>query len=183
MRPVALLLLLLAACAAADVDVSPEQRKRDIAVAASVAAARLGRAEHYVPYLDPVPKRMLSADEMVPYVLFGDGWGTRKAKGIWTRGFHSTLYLRLAPGQHPKQLFIHGGYYKGAEATRLLVNGQLLSEAPLQGLTVTLPENLATASQLTIELQHLNPQPLTNVQSGSATSYKIKFQLKQLRVW
>lgn len=180
MRFVALLLSLLSTLACADSDVLPEQRKQQIATAAREAAAGLDRFEYYVPYLHPVPERMLHVSKMDSYVLFGDGWSTRTPRGIWSLNHRSTLYLRLAPGQHPKQLFIHGNYYNGAEATRLFINGQLVSEAPLEGLTVALPAGLATASELTIELQHLNPR---EVAPGSQDNRRIKFNLIQLRVW
>ncbi|MFT4520740.1 MAG: hypothetical protein ACI9JM_003146 [Halioglobus sp.] len=184
MRSLALFISLCCLVAFAHSDVSPQQRKAKISAAALEAAAGMKRYENYVRYLQPIPDRTLRGLGMLPYVLLADGWSGRLSGGAWTLDNRSVLFVRWEPDTTPKQLFIHGRYLGGEEATRLLVNGQLISETPLNNLTVTLPRSLSDASSMEIELQHLNP--LTSAEAGIVgedDSRLLKFQIEQIRVW
>ena len=183
MRSLALLWVLLSACVQADNSAMPEQRRREIAAAASTAAAGMGRAEYYVEFLQPMPNHALRVDDSHKYVAFGTGWSTIETTGIWSLGNRSTLFLRLASGSAPTRLLIHGKYYNGAEATRLLINGELVSEAPLQNLTVALPADAVASSRLKIELVHLHPIAPNMLDSSSRDARNIKFALMRLRLW
>lgn len=184
MRPLALLLLLFSVTTWSKTDIAPDVRKAQISAAAAQAADGMKRYENYVPYLKPIPDRLLSVNEMTPYVLFAAGWSVKLPEGVWSLDKKSLLYVTWEPGSPPDNLFIHGKYFEGEEQTRLLINGQLVNEGPLKNLTIKLPDLPTDDTWLVIELQHLNPLVPAEVNpSGSTDPRSIKFELQQIRVW
>ncbi|MCX2978669.1 hypothetical protein [Candidatus Marimicrobium litorale] len=118
--------------------------------------------EQYTPYLAPFPARVLMGDEMTGYVLFAQGWHRKELEGRWSDGKSSKIYVKIPPGKHPSILYIHGRYHGEEEATRVIVNGNLLSEIPLIHHNIDLPPGIVKNGQLEIEFQHIAPITVRN---------------------
>ena len=117
--------------------------------------------EDYIPNLKPFPKRVLIGEDVKGYILFGDGWHRAESEGRWSDGNSSKIYLRVPPGKRPRRLYIHGRYYRDKEPTRVIINGKLLSEAPLIHHNIDLPPGIAEGGQLEVEFQHIAPTAIS----------------------
>ncbi len=183
MRAVVLLALLYSTVVLGG-DASPvAEQKKALAEQAREAARGVDEYAAYVALLQPMPPENLRADEIEPYILLDKGWSAITENGVWSLGKRSSMYIRLDEGSRPRQLQIQGAYFNGEEPTRLLVNGQLLSEKPLLNLTVDLPAGLEDSPALRIELQHLNPMSPRDLKPSNPDTRKIKFKLEQIRIW
>jgi hypothetical protein len=179
-RFIAFILLYPFLLASAESLVSLVERRLIRAAAAAEAANGMGRGEYYFDLLRPMPREVLEPDEMSDYVFFGKGWGRPQEWGIWSLGHRSNLFLRVELGREPRELHIHGRYFNGREATRVRVNGVLVSEAELHRKTIPLPPGLAADGHITIEFEHLNPLSPHDVDPSKADIRKLKFRLTEL---
>jgi hypothetical protein len=161
-------------------DLTLEQRKKALIDSAEQAGAAMGRAEYYIEYLPPMADHIVSMPDLARYVLFEEGWSRPEKWGIWSLGNRSVLFLRRAQGPTPRELTISGRYLNGEEATRLLVNNVLVSEAPLLDAKVPLPVAVGNGEVIKIELQHLNPVSPHDLDATVGDRRKMKFGLISL---
>ncbi|MDC0362513.1 hypothetical protein OAN12_05660 [Halioglobus sp.] len=191
MRSLALTLALVAAiCLSlsstlADVEIGLEERKQRLMESARNVADDMSGFEDYTSYLAPFPARVLIGDEMAGYVLFAQGWHKKELEGRWSDGKSSKIYVKIPPGKQPSTLYIHGRYHRDEKPTRVIVNGTLLSEAPLIHHNIDLPPGLAKNGQLEIEFQHVAPTTVQNDRApgeGKETR-KYEFFLVRLSVY
>jgi hypothetical protein len=182
MRSLAALLWLWSFSALAGDQQSILQRQQALVSGATAAAARLAEDEYW-DGLDFMPTRQLKVAVMHGYVSLGEGWYRASGWGVWSRGHHSSLFLRAAPGAAARRLLLHGRYANGPEATRVSVNGVLLSEAPLQELTIELPAELAAVERLRIDIEHLNPVAPRDFDPSSDDPRLLKFALVHIRLY
>lgn len=187
MRPLVLLLCMLSPSLIAGeggtaTSSSAQERKSHLAAQASAAAAAMGREENYIEFLQPVPDRVLIVQDMRAYVVFGEGWSRREKWGVWSLDERSVIYLRLSPESEATELYIDGRYHNGAESTRVLLNEVALSEAPLQGLTIKLPGDLAAGGTVKIELQHIDPRSPNELNPAVGDRRRMKFGLERLQL-
>ena len=98
MRPLALLLCLLWSAALAAAELSLAQKKQLLIEGASAAAAAMGRAQHYVQFLPPMPATILDAAAIRSHVLFDGGWSHHEKWGTW-----SLSKRRISPLTWPRK--------------------------------------------------------------------------------
>lgn len=163
-------------------ELSPEARKQAISANIKAAAKTLNKHEHLFASLQVAPGSKLSATEFKDYVLIGEGWSAVTADGVWSLGKRSSLYLKLGDIQR-KKLLVQGRYFNGKEATRLFINGQPVSEAPLNNLSVQLPPDLDTSKPIHIEFHHIDPKTPNSIKPDNPDTRLVKFKLQQLRIW
>lgn len=183
MRAVAIIALLFSCVAIGDTQMTVAQKKDALAERAREAAKELDEYAVYTVLLEPMPQYQLKASEIEPFILLDKGWSAITENGVWSVGKSSSLYFRLEKGERPRRLMIQGSYFNGREPTRLYVNGELLSEAPLEDVTLDLPPGLDESTPMHIELQHLNPVAPSEIKPNSRDTRKLKFKLKSIRVW
>lgn len=159
-----------------------EARKQSISANIKAAAKTLNKHENLIAALQVAPTDRMSAQAFKGFVVAGEGWSAITADGVWSLGERSSLYVKA--GDVPrKKLLIQGRYFNGKEATRLFINGELVSETPLNNHAVRLPQALDTSKPLHIELHHLNPLAPNAINPDNPDSRPIKFKLQQLRIW
>ena len=141
----------------ADVEIGLEERKKRLMESARNVADEMPGFEDYISNLQPFPDHVLIGDEVTGYILFAEGWHRKEPEGRWSDGSSSIIYLRVPPGKQPYRLYIHGRYHRNEEATRVIVNGKLLSEVPLIHHNIDLPPGIAEDGQLEIEFKHRAP--------------------------
>jgi hypothetical protein len=187
MRSLVLAALLYSAATLAGTEASVAQKKHELSVKAREVAQVIGRYDYMIPWMQPMPRRELQVNKFAKfasYVSLADGWSRVIEKdGVWSIGKKSSLGILLGEGELPRQLHLQGIYFNGHEPTRLFVNGQLLSEAPLNNLIVDLPSDLKNSSYMLIELYHLNPGAPRDYNPSSTDSRAIKFKIKKIRLW
>lgn len=187
MRSLIAITLLIAAAHNATADAptetrNVEARKQAISANIKAAAKTLNKHEHLIAGLQVAPTHRMSAQAFKTFVVPGEGWSAITADGVWSLGERSSLYIKL--GDVPrKKLLLQGRYFNGDEATRLFINGQLVSETPLKNHAVRLPADLDTAKPIHIELHHLKPLAPNAVNPDNPDTRPIKFKLQHLRIW
>jgi hypothetical protein len=168
----------------ADDDNSLEERRQSLMETAQTLANEMTGFEDYIPNLKPFPKRVLIGEDVKGYVLFADGWHRGESEGRWSDGSSSKIYLRVPPGKQPFRVYVHGRYYRDEEATRVIVNGNLLSEVPLIHHNIDLPPGIAKDGQLEIEFQHITPLAISDSAglSGEEDIRRYEFFLVRVHV-
>ena len=182
MRALTVLITLLVSGMYAQADVSQEELALELAASARHAAMSIEPGSGYGELLDVMSKDKLEASDWAGQVFFVSGWAPLEKWGIWSVGDESSLIIRVEPESVHGRLYIHGRYFQGQENTRLWLNDQLVSEAPLDHLEVSLTSELVASGVLNIRLQHIAPLSPHDVDPRKGDLRKLKFGLTELGI-